>query len=448
MSDAIGNVRTRDAMSPRKRCRASSTALPSDLVLEIVARSDAATLLRCAACCKPLRRDILSPAFIHRICHGPGAVVPPRLLAFLQSYDIFFHPAGDSPPPPLPPFVLAHPATPAAARLSDKHIAPFVSRASAAGGVGGLLSLYDPVTSRGGLVVLRRRDHAGVPQESGICVYDPMIGGRTFLPDPPEMASFSPDDGFSTYALLTASDGISCSFLLLAVDFKLLMYPARTIMVRTFSSGAGEWSPITSAASDRLSHCYYLHPDCAAVVLGGGVVHWVMQGGRRYRFHVLTYNVGTAAVGLVDLPAMDLLPESYGHWSDANLRLAASPDGSRLTLLVRDRLTVSVWRQLPAGGAGGGWAKHAVIDTEATLRSLLPELPVTSWQHNAIWFTSVGERSGVVLFHLMDDAEERLVALDIETKEMHRVCRHGNPRVQAFPFEIDLESRLSAMKTF
>ncbi|CAN6362373.1 unnamed protein product [Urochloa humidicola] len=245
-------------MSPRKRCRASTAAppaeatttpapaLPPDLVLEVIARSDAATLVRCAACSKPLRRDILSRAFIRRVCHhhGPGgaAAVPPRLLAFLQSYDKFFGLALSlaSPLLPPPPFSLAHPATPAAARL-------FVSRAGAAG----LLARYEPVTSRGGLVVLRRRQHrtTGMPDESAaICVYDPMAGARAFLPDSPEMANFSPDNGFSTYVLLTAaSDGIgiggSSSFLLLAVDFTMLMYPASSIKVRTFSSGAGEWGP-------------------------------------------------------------------------------------------------------------------------------------------------------------------------------------------------------------
>ncbi|CAN6374231.1 unnamed protein product [Urochloa humidicola] len=168
-------------MSPLKRRRRASTAaappeeatttpaLPSDLVLEIAARSDAATLVRCAACCKPLRRDILNPSFIRRVYHRPGASVPPRLLAFLQSYRYHITPSGSS--PPLPPFTLAHPATPAAAHLSDKHIAPFVSRAA-----GSLLANYEPVTSRGGLVVFRRRSHTGVSQESGIRVYDPMTG--------------------------------------------------------------------------------------------------------------------------------------------------------------------------------------------------------------------------------------------------------------------------------
>ncbi|CAN6362369.1 unnamed protein product [Urochloa humidicola] len=105
--------------SPRKQCRASTAApapaatttpaavLPSDLVLEIAARSDAATLVRCAAC--------------HTAVPSSGAPATPR--------------ARDSSLPAS--FSLAHPATPAAARLPS-------------------LARYDPVTSRGGLAVLLR----------------------------------------------------------------------------------------------------------------------------------------------------------------------------------------------------------------------------------------------------------------------------------------------------
>ncbi|TVU48936.1 hypothetical protein EJB05_00222, partial [Eragrostis curvula] len=103
--------------------------LPADLLLEIVARSDAATLVRSAATCRSLRRDIRRPAFIRRVCNdGPGAVVPPRLVSFLGLESM--------PPPyasmPPPSFSLAYPATPAAASLSEKHLAPFLTRSAGA----------------------------------------------------------------------------------------------------------------------------------------------------------------------------------------------------------------------------------------------------------------------------------------------------------------------------
>jgi hypothetical protein len=54
--------------------------LPTDLVLEIIARSEPHVLVRCAATCKDLRRDILSLPFIRRISHGAA----PCILTFLN----------------------------------------------------------------------------------------------------------------------------------------------------------------------------------------------------------------------------------------------------------------------------------------------------------------------------------------------------------------------------
>ncbi|CAN6374229.1 unnamed protein product [Urochloa humidicola] len=428
--------------------RAPPAVLPSDLVLEIVARSDAETLIRTAA------PSSTPPSSGAPATTGPA--VPPRLLGFLQC----LHSQGlsrDSSPPAS--FSLAHPATPAAARLSAKHLAPSHSGGAAAAD---LLSRYDPVTSRGGLVVLcRRRRHADVPGESGgICVYDPMTGGRAFFQDPPEMANFSSYSRHLSYVLLTASDGIgiggSCSFLLLAADFTTLLCPGSSISVRTFSSDSdagGVWSRVTTAETHRRAHGSSLHPTCSAVVLGGAVVHWAMCGGGYggQQFHILTYNVGTGAAGSIKLP-INRMPESYRDSPpdmdryDANLRLASSPDGEQLAIFVRDKLRIFAWRLQNAS-----WAQHAVIDMEAELLlspQLMPLLPPKPrwWQDNMVQLVCSWERSGVVLIDLGGDSEEDLIALDVETKEMHKV--NGRSYMPFIPFEVDLESRLSARKTF
>ncbi|KAL6637976.1 hypothetical protein ACP70R_025548 [Stipagrostis hirtigluma subsp. patula] len=52
---------------------APGQALPVDILLEIAARVDVATLVRCAAASKPLRRDILDPAFRRRRRHASVA---------------------------------------------------------------------------------------------------------------------------------------------------------------------------------------------------------------------------------------------------------------------------------------------------------------------------------------------------------------------------------------
>jgi hypothetical protein len=56
-------------------------ALPADLMLEIVARSDIGTLVRSAAAYKLLRRNILCPSFIRRVSHG----ATPCILASRQT---------------------------------------------------------------------------------------------------------------------------------------------------------------------------------------------------------------------------------------------------------------------------------------------------------------------------------------------------------------------------
>ncbi|KAF8728259.1 hypothetical protein HU200_018853 [Digitaria exilis] len=147
---------------------------------------------------------------------------------------------------------LAHPSTPAAASLVDDQLAPFVSRAAA----DLLVMNYNPVMSRGGLILLERkpsvvhgRRQCWWPvwdrQPPDICVYDPMTGGQAFLPFPPDIKR-------ATYVLLTAADGmVGGSFLLIAFDAWRLgdLLPLR---VQTVSSDAnGKWAPVE----------YSYHPD-------------------------------------------------------------------------------------------------------------------------------------------------------------------------------------------
>lgn len=119
---------------------------------------------------------------------------------------------GNEPRPPAP-LSLVHPATPAAASFSEKHLAPFMSHSAT-----DLLDQYKPVTSRGALVVLHRRHinrRKRSRRRSDLCVYDPMTGERTFLPDPPGIGAYSYFGDIHTYVLLTAAHGIGCSFQLL-----------------------------------------------------------------------------------------------------------------------------------------------------------------------------------------------------------------------------------------
>ncbi|KAK3146648.1 hypothetical protein QOZ80_3BG0269400 [Eleusine coracana subsp. coracana] len=421
---------TQAAAPPPKEEDAPVRILPTDLLLEIIARTDAETIVRCAATSKPLRRDILRPDFIRRVCHEHEGVVPAFLLGFVHAYD-----KANAVARPPAPFSLVHPETPAAASFSKKHILRPLSRSTGAD----LLRRYEPLTSRHGLIALSRQ-HIRHDWRTDICVYDPFTGVRKFFSGPPDINYYS-----TLYVLLTAADGVGCSFLLLAMDYINVHMPY-CIKIQTVSSGTTEWeAAMTLATHPPLSASSFLKPCCDAVVLGTSI-HCLMYGERCSM--ILTYKLGTTTVRSIKLPT-DRLPKGFQKF---NLHLASSPDG-RLRLLVSDRLKVSVWLLLPTGD---GWERQCTLDMEAIVSSLVPDLA----QHllspdRMIEFVGSGVKSGAILLRpstmrrMEDSEEDRFVLLDLETMEMRRVIikkNHWNS--SPFPYEVDLASRLAAMKIF
>ncbi|CAN6311694.1 unnamed protein product [Urochloa humidicola] len=416
-------------MAPRKRRRACTPpaewALPADLVLEIVAHSDATTLFRCAAACKLLRREILRPAFIGRVCQEPDGAVPSTLLGLLGGAG----PADDT-------FSIVHPATPAAASFAETRLEPFLSRRA-----GRLLDEYMPVASRGGLFLLQRRDGEGEGEGansprrlrshrlSDLCVYDPMSGERTFLPLPPDIALGPWDDSYS-YALLTAADGIpGCSsFLLLAADMGELGLEWRFGVQSVSPDAGGKWAPLISVDNPvwpwRRS-AFVERPD--AVVVLAGVVHWLVHVGH----YVITYDMAAAAAGWIELPEITEPEFCRKH-------LGSLPDG-RLCLFVADGLRVSMWAL-----RGVRWERCAELDLLPSVRS--------PWEiHRAdLRLTELDQRSRVLLISLADFRDSPVCGftlgrflVDMETSEIG-----WTGLTLGVPYEVDLPSRLSAMKTF
>ena len=102
-----------------------------------------------------------------------------------------------------------------------------------------------------------------------------------------------------------------------------------------------------------------------------------------------------------------------------------------------------------------------MIDIATTARSLTPPgTPYYWWLKGAVDFASSGARSGAILLRPFtgddwptdkveeeEEVEEALAVLDMETKELRRrVIKKKH--ITLFPYEIDLEARLSAMKMF
>ncbi|KAG2649842.1 hypothetical protein PVAP13_1NG133819 [Panicum virgatum] len=409
--------------------------LPPDLLPEIAARSDVTTLVHFAASCRALRRDILRPAGFHppRLPrarywrHRHRAAVRPRLPARLRQ-------GQDGPRP--------GPAAAAGAALLLRG-APGDARR-------GVLLREAPraplAASRNGLVVLRRRYLAG-DRSSDICVYDPMSGGRTFLPSPPDIRirdRKASDYGvYYTYVLLAAADGIGgSSFLVLAADFTGLEAHSANITVQTVSpdnaDGTCPWGPVTMVAHPRSRWCS-LQPQCSAVVFRG-LIHWLIAALLHPHPHL--YDVRTAMAGSIEVPKR---AQPQYCCKVSNLHLASSPDG-RLSLHVANKLKISVWLQRPAG-AGAGWSRHAVIDIATTARFLTPPGTPYYWSGAILLRPFTGDDWPTDKVEEEEEVEEALAVLDMETKELRRrVIKKKH--ITLFPYEIDLEARLSAMKMF
>ncbi|KAM0878670.1 hypothetical protein ACQ4PT_034738 [Festuca glaucescens] len=351
------------------------------------------------------------------------AFVPPCLLGYLLTYD-------DEEAQPSALFSLVHPSTvPAAVSFSDKHLTPFLSGSASYC----LLGRYRPVTSRGGLVFLRRRNinrRKRSERRSDMCVYDPMTGKRTFFSHPPDIGKghYYPQPISEMYVLLTAADGIGCSFMLFVGDFSGFHDSCRTIRAQTMSSDSeGTWAPITYK-SDLVSPWWSLDQDRAAVVLRGGVICWLGN-----RDHVLTYEVSTSKPGSVKLPVTGSRV--------SQLHLGKSPEG-RLRLLVADGFLVSVWLL----SSGNAWELSTVMDMEDQLRLLDPEIPPGPV---FLKFRSSGERSGAALLHVASrfrrDPDGPLIVLDVETGNTRRI---EDTQWDSVLVEVDLPTRLQAMKTF
>ncbi|KAK3145558.1 hypothetical protein QOZ80_3BG0254470 [Eleusine coracana subsp. coracana] len=289
-----------------------------------------------------------------------------------------------------------------------------------------------------------------------MCVYDPMTNNWSFIPFPPDINRDHFRGYVYRYVVLTAGDGItgrsSSSFTVLAVDMAGLLDCSLTIRVQTVSSsltssdGAGcQWGPV--------NHASYEGPPSApmdghdAAVVHGGVIHWLMGGGD----HILTYDVFKATAGMIELPEDRRRLQNWKVWK---CRLRSSSDRKKLTLLFVNEFKVFVREQVPGGG--GGWARQATIDVEASVRSLLAETGLLYLKSDNFVFRNFGDqRSGAVLFEyahyvpsftkIRDSHHHELLVLDMETKEMRRITAEKN---KGIAYEVYLASRLSAMKVF
>ncbi|TVU34559.1 hypothetical protein EJB05_16395, partial [Eragrostis curvula] len=244
------------------------------------------------------------------------------------------------------------------------------------------------------------------------------------------------------YTLLTAADGVGSSFLLVAADI-LNIGRSCSIKIQTVSSANSdrEWGPVT-VTNHPLQKKFHLSPWSGVVVLGS-LIHWHMYSADKGSV-ILTYHVAATTAGSIELPA-DVLPEGQ---ISLNLHLTSSPDG-RLILLAADRFTVSIWL---LSSTGDGWERRASIHISPLVPDLTQRWPELCRRIEFVG--AAGGRSGAVLLqpstinYLDRKGENRtLILLDMETKEIRRI-NNGDYIRSSFLYEVNLASRLSAMKIF
>ncbi|TVU29550.1 hypothetical protein EJB05_21120 [Eragrostis curvula] len=217
-----------------------ASPLPVDVLLQILARSDPSTVVRSCATCKLLRRRVTDPAFLCRLGRGSADQF---LLALIYHRHVAFRfpwKKGSRPPvfAPSRSFAGGQPnAVPA--NMKSQLDGP-----------------YNPVASRGGLLVLQSEEG---PSRL-ICVCNPVAGRRHVLPPNKlfgdDLHVVMPED----------HGGHDMPFKLLVADMLL-----RT---QTYSSEAGAWGRVTSTRNGMTVFPSYQQVQASQVVLGG-VAHWL-----------------------------------------------------------------------------------------------------------------------------------------------------------------------------
>jgi hypothetical protein len=220
--------------------------LPADLLLEISARSDPVTLVRCAATCKVLRRQIADPAFHPhlRLLHADRFV--PTLLRGLFIENLR-HTEGQHPRFVVP----GHSKEP-----SPEPFRSFLSKYTT------LFDFYHPVlAARRGLVALRSDTPECDP--AGACVFNPMTGYLHFL-GPPRIKAHS-------FVLLTGDGGGACNYRLLAAELS-----SGLLKTQAFSpvDNSRLWQAVAeTAVAPCPQNAALMHPP---IVLQGDT-HWLCR---------------------------------------------------------------------------------------------------------------------------------------------------------------------------
>jgi hypothetical protein len=251
--------RARQPRGGRRRYKAAA-CLPLDVIAEIAALSDAATLVRCAATCRGARRRIAEDPNLHARLRlsDTGRFLLPLLRGHLAGITTNEGGRGKT------TVYLVDTTAADTTRLVE---ATFASAAAEAE------TLTDPlpVDSRGGLVLIRATATTGPPwqrhdQQLLVCC-NPATGRRLALPPEPEpfpTVGYNPEqyvllvgDGYDGEVGAGAGAAVGRPFQVLKAKL-VLSNSNRRLMVQTFSSLHGAWSPFTEMPTPNITREVHL----------------------------------------------------------------------------------------------------------------------------------------------------------------------------------------------
>lgn len=371
-----------------------SPPIPLDLLLEI-----AATIVRCAATCKAIRRAVQDASFRRRIALRDVAVLVGVSYALLAvdkfGYSTAVTGVGQEP--------------------RQCHL-PLDA---------GLLVLFEPMASRRGLIVLRRR-RGHYYHDLRVC--NTLTGHASSLP---------PSKLTGPHALLTVDDA--------GGSFQLVVAREDLRRIQAFSTGGDRWGPVVETQLPPRFWRRSVDPRHLSnpVVLGGTTIHWLHQDEE-----IIALDCNTARATLIELPSgwrdrLTCLQKIFRDCAGA-LQLASSPDG-RLSLLVAETCVISMWTLSATSGEKGGlmsssWTRQVVIKRQAVGRERVDF---------TVRFLGFGELSSTVILWM---EEIGLVQINLTTKEALVLSRGfkevASERLQICPQETYLSSLLLAMRAF
>jgi hypothetical protein len=411
MSAGGGNVTTtrpREQGRSRRQHHHQTPSLPLDVVLAIAARTDAPTLVRCAATCADARR---------RLADDPNL----RARLRLRHTDRFVLPLlrGD----------LAH-VVDSFSRNSDTYLV------DADGGrtcrmrrvtTGGF-----PLASRDGLLLLR------MDKELRVC--NPATGRSQAIPLPESLPGSA--QLYGKYALLVGDgeDGdsggaiVGRSFQVIFAYLELSLH-RRYLHVQTFSPERGAWSGFTEIRTPNL-HGSSLKRGLDKALVVGGAVHWLCltnTGAYAVKLHVRS-----AQVTVTTLP--EGFPRSKESWWHETPLLATSSAGGSPVVLVARGNKILAWAQAKQTAK---WKAQpqVVVDVEAMLRFLdsVGGTRPSAWTRPELKLEWFAERSGVVLVR-MANGSGHFFWLDLQS--MAIVRWFSDPRISYesthCPYEMSL----------